>query len=83
MVLMFNYPDASGGPHSFSDVDFTNFAVCALKAVIGGVSGNMPSAEVRISSSNESAILSEQKVWGRLSAIMLISKSRKKNVSQY
>lgn len=50
----FNYPDISGALHSFSEVNFTDFAaavrdfVYACKAVISGQSATLPAATVSI-----------------------------------
>ncbi|NPT57375.1 hypothetical protein [Paraburkholderia elongata] len=50
----FNYPDASGAMHAFSQSNFTNFAaavrdyVYALKSVIAGASSTLPSASATI-----------------------------------
>ena len=50
----FNYPDASGALHSFTEANFTNFAaairdyVYAAKSVIGGTATALPSPAVTI-----------------------------------
>ena len=50
----FNFPDASGAMHAFSEANFTNFAaavrdyVYALKSCIGGSLSELPSAIITI-----------------------------------
>ena len=50
----FNYPDANGAMHAFSESNFTDFAaavrdyVYALKSVIAGSSSTLPAASVTI-----------------------------------
>ncbi|MCG5072293.1 hypothetical protein [Paraburkholderia tagetis] len=51
---MFNYPDASGIMHSFSEADFSNFAaavrdyVYALRSAVAGISTSLPSPAATI-----------------------------------